>query len=74
MTTNLFLNIQCEGWINGAAQFLVSIGQRANQCKSSEDVETLIGLLIKFKDEGTVQQNARLDKMECIATDLYGWI
>ena len=50
----------------------MDIGHRANDCKNSEDVGKLIEELVTFKDQGTVQQNERLDRMECIATELYG--
>ena len=63
---------QCQGWVNGASQFLVDIGHRANDCKTADDVSLLIKELVEFKDQGTKQQNERLDSMECIATELYG--
>lgn len=48
------------------------IGRKATECKTSQDASDLIAQLVKFKDDGALLQNGRLNNMECIATDLYG--
>lgn len=58
--------------MNGAGQFLLTIGRKATDCKTSQDASNLIKQLVDFKDEGALQENGRLNNMECIATDLYG--
>lgn len=64
--------IQCEGWINEAGQFLLQVGRKATECKSSADANALIDELEKFRTEGANEENQRLTDMEKIAVDLYG--
>ena len=64
--------MQCEGWINEASQFLLTIGRKATDCKRSQDAVGLIAQLNQFKDEGAAKQNQRLNDMERVATNLYG--
>jgi hypothetical protein len=67
------LNIlQCDGWINEAGQFLLNIGRKATECKTSSDAADLISQLSNYKEEGGANQNERLNGMELIATGLYG--
>jgi len=68
----LIAYLQCEGWINEASQFLLTIGRKATECKRSEDAVGLIGQLNQFKEDGATKQNDRLNNMERIATNLYG--
>ena len=63
---------QCEGWINEASQFLLTIGRKATDCKRSPDAVGLINQLNQFKEDGATKQNDRLNSMERIATNLYG--
>jgi len=63
---------QCEGWINEASQFLLTIGRKATDCKRSQDAVALISQLNQFKEDGATKQNDRLNDMERIATSLYG--
>ncbi len=65
---------QCEGWVNEASQFLVQIGRKATECKTSQDANELIDALNNFKNEGAANQDARLGDMEKIAVALYGKI
>ena len=64
--------LQCEGWINEASQFLLTIGRKATDCKRSEDAVGLISQLNQFKEDGAMKQNGRLNNMERVATNLYG--
>jgi len=64
--------VQCEGWINEASQFLLTIGRKATECKRSQDAVGLISQLNQFKEDGATKQNDRLGNMERIATNLYG--
>jgi len=66
------VTLQCDGWINEAGQFLLNVGRKATECKSSKDAANLIDQLNNFKEEGGAQQNERLNGMERIATALYG--
>jgi len=65
-------HLQCEGWINEASQFLLTIGRKATDCKRSQDAVGLISQLNQFKEDGATKQNDRLNNMERIATNLYG--
>jgi len=64
----------CEGWLVDAAHFLLGISKRAPDCKTSDDVDGLIGEIEKFRLDGSTQQDGRLNDMERIATDLYGQV
>lgn len=64
--------MQCDGWINEAGQFLLNIGRKATECKSSSDAADLISQLNNYKEEGGAKQNERLNGMELTATGLYG--
>ncbi|ESO07120.1 hypothetical protein HELRODRAFT_191066 [Helobdella robusta] len=66
------LHDKCEGWINEAGQFLLTISKKAPNCKTSEDVETLIKCIVQYRSEGGGQQDERLKNMEVVATNLYG--
>ena len=68
----LVRRVQCEGWINEASQFLLTIGRKATECKQSQDAVGLISQLNHFKEDGATKQNDRLNNMERIATNLYG--
>jgi len=62
----------CDGWIKGAGQFLLDVGRKATDCKTSQDAIALIGQLENFRNVGGAEQDGRLNEMECIATALYG--
>ena len=48
------------------------MSRQAPQCKSSADADKLIAKIDKYKTEGAAVQDDRLNKMERIATELYG--
>ena len=67
-----FSSNQSEGWINEAGQFLLQVGRKATECKTSADANGLIDDIDTFRQEGAASQNNRLGDMEKIAVELYG--
>ena len=52
--------------------FLLQIGRKATECKTSGDANDLIQELDTYRKEGAQNQDERLGFMEKIATVLYG--
>jgi len=68
----LLVMSQCEGWISDAAVFLQGISREAPLCTTTEDVDKLIKKIEDYRMEGYKDQDARLNGMNRIVTDLYG--
>ena len=72
MSTGGIVALQCEAWLTDAAQFLLGISREAPNCQTSEDVDRLIAKIENYRMDGTKHQDARLNGMDRIVTDLYG--
>ena len=68
-----FFYSQCEDWISESSTFLLQIGRKATECKSSTDAMSLISDIEKHRAEGAPKQDQMLEDMEKITVDLYGW-
>ena len=68
----MLLLFQCEGWISDAALFLQGISKEAPHCTTTDDVDRLIKKIENYRLEGFQVQDARLNGMDRIVTDLYG--
>jgi len=63
---------QCDGWIGEAAVFLQGISREAPHCATTDDVDRLIKKIETYRMDGYKDQDARLNAMDRIVTDLYG--
>ena len=63
---------QCEGWISEAGLFLQGISREAPHCTTIDDVDRLIKKIENYRIDGYKDQDARLNGMDRIVTDLYG--
>ena len=66
------LVLQCEDWTKEASQFLLQIGRKAAECKTSQDAVKLVQELDSFRNKGAAEQNDRLSTMQQIIVELYG--
>ena len=66
------LVLQCEDWTKEASQFLLQIGRKAADCKTSQDAVKLVQELDSFRNKGATEQNDRLSTMQQIIVELYG--
>ena len=64
--------MQCDAWMKDASNFLLGVGRKATECRSSADALALIQELDKKRSDGAQDQDGRLQVMEKIATELYG--
>ncbi len=67
-----FCLLQCEDWTKEASQFLLQIGRKAAECKTSQDAVKLVQQLDEFRKKGASEQNDRLTTMQQIIVELYG--
>ncbi len=65
---------QCDEWIKEASQFLLQVGRKATEAKTSTDAMDMITSLDNFRAEGAPKQDERLAQMYKIICDLYGKI
>ena len=63
---------QCESSINEASQFLLKVGRKATECKSSADAEQLIKEMENFKEVFRSLQDDRFTTMSRAAVALWG--
>lgn len=66
--------LQCEDWIKEASNFLLQIGRKATECKSSGDALDLIKQLEDFRSDGAQKQDDRLNDMYRLICTLYGQV
>ena len=64
--------LQCDVAVTEAGQFLLQVGRKATDCKTSEDTTNLIHSLELYRTQFAREQGEKLAEMSRIAISVFG--